>query len=260
LIVGGHSGEFSLPTSVYGYAMAAGAGETTAILPDVLAKLLGGAPGTAFAAASPSGSLGREALGRILELSEEADVVAIGASLSNNSDTAMLTERLMAEIERPIAVFDDALVALRQHPAAITDNPKTLVILTMTEAFKLAGALGVAINIRPHAGLINKLEIIQDLAAASRCSYAVYGTEIIIAAGGPLIVTPTNYHLSVVPGLFYGVLTTFWMQNQASPAKGLATAAYLIARAGEQLADPGKPSAAELTRALTTALKQAEPF
>src|SRR3954470_20599597 len=73
LIVGGHSGEFSMPTAIHQFAVAAGVGEAVAVLPDNLAKFLSGAPGTTFAASSSSGSLGREALGRILELSEDSD-------------------------------------------------------------------------------------------------------------------------------------------------------------------------------------------
>ncbi len=260
LIVGGHSGEFSLPTAVHQFAMAAGIGEATAVLPDNLAKFLGGAPGVAFAPASTSGSLGREALGRILELSEEADAVAIGASLSNNSNTTMLTERLVGEITRPLIVFDDALIALRQNLTAITDNPKVLIILTMAEVFKLCGALAVPINIRPHAGLINKLEIIQDLATASSCAYAVYGTEIIIAAEHKLIVTPTNYRLSLTPALFYGTLGTFWLQNLRRPAAGLATGAYLVAQAGADLGDTDRPSASTLSAALAKTLKESDQF
>src|SRR4051812_44492732 len=85
LVVGGHSGEFSLPTAVYQLALAAGVGDCQVVLPDSLLKFIGGLPGTNFVPSSPSGSLGSEALGRIVELSEEADAVAIGASLSNNS-------------------------------------------------------------------------------------------------------------------------------------------------------------------------------
>jgi len=260
LIVGGHSGEFSLPTAIHQFAVAAGIGEATAVLPDNLAKLLGGAPGVAFAASTASGSLAREALGRILELSEEADAVAIGASLSNNSNTAMLTERLVQEVPGRVIIFDEALTALRQNITLVTDNPKALVVLTMAEVFKLCGALGIGINIRPNAGLINKLEIVQDLAASSACSYAVYGTEIIIAAGADLIVTPINYRLSLTPALFYGTLSTFWVQNAANPTAGLATASYLIAKAGEGLGDTGRPSAGGLAQALTSALKESEDF
>ena len=258
LIVGGHSGEFSLPTATHQFAVAAGIGEATAVLPDNLAKLLGGAPGVAFAASSTSGSLGREALGRILELSEETDAVAIGASLSNNSNTAMLTERLAQEVKRPLIVFDDALTSLRQNIALVTDNPQALVILTMAEVFKLCGALGIPINIRPHAGLINKLEIIRDLASASACAYAVYGTEIIIASGGQLTVTPINYRLSLTPALFYGTLSTFWIQNRTNPVAGLTTGAYLIAQAGADLGDTQRPSAASLAQALLRVLKSAD--
>jgi NAD(P)H-hydrate repair Nnr-like enzyme with NAD(P)H-hydrate dehydratase domain len=260
LVVGGHTGEFSLPTAVHQFAIAAGIGECTVVLPDKLAKFLGGAPGTAFTASTPSGSLDGAALGRILELSEESDAVAIGPSLSNNSTTSILTERLVSEIQRPIAVFDEGLVALRTNLQAVTDNPKALIILTMAEIFKLAGALGVAINIRPGAGLINKLEIIQDVVAAGRASYVVYGTEIIVAAGGKLVVTPANYRLSLTPALFYGTLTTFWVQNPTDPAAGLVTGAYLIAKAGEGLGETGTPSANGLAKALADALKESEDF
>jgi NAD(P)H-hydrate repair Nnr-like enzyme with NAD(P)H-hydrate dehydratase domain len=260
LIVGGHSGEFSLPTAVHQFAMAAGIGECTVVMPDVLAKFLQGAPGTAFAASSTSGSLGREALGRILELSEEMDAVAIGASLSNNSNTAMLVEKLITEVRRPLIVFDEGLVAQRQNIRAITDNPDALIIATMAEVFKLCGALDVGIQIRPGAGLINKLEIIQDLAAAGACAYVVYGTEIVVAAGAELIVTPLNYRLSLTPALFYGTLSTFWLQNRSNPTAGLATGAYLIAKAGEGLGETGRPSASGLADALAKALRQSEEF
>ena len=108
------------------------------VLPDTLAKLLSGAPGTHFAAATPSGSLAPEALGRILQLAEDADAVALGASLSNNSGTAMLVEKLATELEQPLILFGDALTMLRHNVRLITDNPRALVIATMSEVFKFA--------------------------------------------------------------------------------------------------------------------------
>ena len=130
LLVGGHSGEFSLPTTIYQLAMATGLGDCQVVLPDSLLKFIGGLPGTNFVASSPSGSLGTEALGRILELSEEMDAIAIGASLSNNSRTAILVERLIREVERPVILFGDALSALQHHAKTYTQNPDCLVILT----------------------------------------------------------------------------------------------------------------------------------
>ncbi|MDB5178718.1 MAG: hypothetical protein JWN01_661 [Patescibacteria group bacterium] len=255
LIVGGHSGEFSLPTAIHQLATACGLGECNVVLPDNLAKFLGGAPGTFFVASNPSGALAPEALGRILELSEEADAVALGASLSNNSTTAMLTENLAGQIERPVIVFDDALKTMQHNITAITDNPQALIILTMAEVFKLCGQLGIPIQIRQGAGLVNKLEIIQNLKAATRAGYAVYGTEIVVAADTGFIVTPINYHLALTPALFYAVLGTFWLQNPTNRRAGLATGAYLIRHIGAQFEPTERPSVAQLAKAISQFLR-----
>lgn len=258
LVVGGHSGEFSLPTAIHQLALAAGVGECQVALPDVLAKLLGGSPGTHFVTSSPSGSLGTEALGRLLELSEEADAVALGASLSNNSNTSILIEKLATELERPIVVFADALTALQHNPGIITNNPSALVIATMPEVFKLCGKLGVAINIRKDAGLLNKLEIIQDLRAAGACGYAVFGSEIIVAADTAMVVTPINYRLALIPALFYAVLSTFWLQNRQNRRAGLATAAYIIREASSRLGATDRPSTGDLATSLDRVLRSGD--
>jgi NAD(P)H-hydrate repair Nnr-like enzyme with NAD(P)H-hydrate dehydratase domain len=256
LVPGGHSGEFSLPTAIYQLSLATGIGECRVALPENLAKFLGGAPGTFFVAASPSGSLGREALGRILELSEEADAVALGASLSNNSVTAMLIEKLLTELKRPIVIFGDALTILQHRPETITTNPQALIILTMAEVFKLCGLLGIPIQIHSGGGLINKLEIIRNLQAASQCSYAVYGTEIITTTPDTQpVVTPIDYRLATTPALFYSVLATFWTQNQSQPEAGLATGAFIIHQVSQSLHDPSHTSLADLTAALEASLR-----
>ena len=258
LVVGGHTGELSQPTALYQLAIAAGVGECNVVLPDTLAKLLSGAPGTHFAASTPSGSLAPEALGRILELAEVTDAVAIGASLSNNSGTAMLTEKLVSELGQPQILFGDALTALQHHVNLIIDNPKALIIATMPEIFKLCGLLGIPINIRPDTGLLNKLEIIQNLSAGSSCAYAVYGTEIITAAGQSMIVTPVNYHLALTPALFQAVLGTWWLQNPASRRAGLATGSFLLYQLGKKYGPQDKPTITQLANSLDELLRQIE--
>jgi NAD(P)H-hydrate repair Nnr-like enzyme with NAD(P)H-hydrate dehydratase domain len=258
LIVGGYASEFSLPTTMHQLALAAGLGECQVVLPDSLARVVGGAPDTLFVPSSPSGSLGTEALGRIVSLAEEADAVAIGASLSNNSHTSILVERLLQEVERPVIAFADALPALQHHVQLVTDREDCLVIITMPEVFKLAGQLGVAIAIRRDGGLMNKLEIIRDLAAASRCHYVVYGSEIVVAAGDELIVTPVNYRLSLIPAAYYSVMSTSWLQNPGRRREGLATGAYLLREASRSLGATDRPSAGQLATALDRLLDQAE--
>jgi NAD(P)H-hydrate repair Nnr-like enzyme with NAD(P)H-hydrate dehydratase domain len=250
LVIGGYASEFSLPTSLHQLALAAGVGECQVVLPDSLARLIGGAPDTLFVPSSPSGSLGTEALGRILGLAEDTDALAIGASLSNNSHTSILVERILQETDRPVILFADALVALSHQVQQYTQRADCLVILTMPEVFKLAGSLGVPISIRRDGGLVNKLEIVRDLAAASKCDYVVYGSEIIVAAGEELVVTPVNYRLSLIPAVYYAVLGALWLQNRAQRREGLTTGAYVLREASASLGATDRPGLAQLATAI----------
>ena len=235
LLPGGFRQDFSMLTAVHQAVTAAGAGECIAALPDVLVKLLGGAPSTTFVHSSPSGSLGRQALARLLELSEDADSVMLGANLSANSDTTLLLERFLQECSRPVIGFGDVLASLQHRLPALIQRPGGLLIVTMPDVFKLAGALGISINIRRDGGLINKLEIIQQVAAAGMCDMAVYGSEIIISVGEQLGVTPLAYRLSELPALFYGTLASFWTQNPAARYAGLMTGAHVLRQVSEPL-------------------------
>jgi len=257
LLPGGHSGEFSLVTGVHQVAEASGAGDCVAALPDSLVKILGGAPNTTFVASSPSGSLGREGLARLIELSEDADVLLLGANLSNNSLTTILIERLMAESERPVIAFSDALVSLQYDLKGLAEREGNLLIVTMPEIFKLAAALGVAITIRRDGGILNKLEIIRDVAAASKCDYVVYGSEIIVSAGGKLGISTVNYRLGQLPAIYYGTLSVFWAQNAKQPFEGLMTGAWVLGQVSEKIfSDPKRrPSLTDGTTAIRELLK-----
>ena len=256
LVVGGHKSEFSLPTAMYQLSMAAGIGRCSVVLPDSLLKVLGGLPGTHFVASTQSGSVGREALGQILAYVEEADALVLGASLSANSSTSMLVERLVQESIRPIIAFDDALISLQHNLRILTDNPECLLIVTMPELFKIAGALGIGIQIRPGGGLISKLEIIESIRAVSACTYVVYGSEIIISSPTEPIVTPINYRISLIPAAIYGVLSVFWVQNPSNPMAGLATGSYVLRRLSEKLGATDRPSTSQLATFLTEILNE----
>ena len=257
LIAGGHTGELSQPTALFELAMAAGAGECTVALPDAVVKLLGGAPSTTFVASSPSGSLGREALGRLLELSEDVDAVAVGVSLSNNSETAILLERFLGEVVRPVIAFGEAMSLMLANPAPLIDKPNNLLILTMPEVFKLADRLGVAIQIRPGGGLFNKLEIVMAVAEQIAATLLVYGTETIIATAGETpIVTPVDYRLSQYPIVYYALGSVFWLQNRARRRDGLATAAFIAGRVSRHISIDRGPTVSQLASFIRDALSE----
>ncbi len=258
LVTGGHTGEFSQPVAYNQLALAAGIGECNVIMPDKLAAITGGAPGVYLGASTTSGSLARAALGRILELSEEADVLSVGLSLSGNSDTTMLIERLVTDYTGRLAVFEAGFAALKGRWELIANRSNALLILTMPEVFKLCGELGIAIDIRPGGGLINKLEIVSNLAARLSCDLAVWGTESIISSGTKLSVTPLNYRLSLQPAVVYAVMSTFWTQNPQDRFAGLTTGAYVLEQAGQPLGPESNPTTRQLAHMISRALRAGE--
>jgi NAD(P)H-hydrate repair Nnr-like enzyme with NAD(P)H-hydrate dehydratase domain len=259
LIPGGHTGEFSFPSSLFQAATAAGIGECTVAFPDALVKLFSGASGTTFVPSSTSGSLGQEGSGLILHMAEDYDAMLLGASLSNHSQTTILLETLIRESSMPLILIEDAISLLENQAELLVGNEQHLLIITMPQVFKLAGRLGVPIHIKPNGGLINKLEIVRDLTAASKCTYVVWGSELIVAEPGrELIVTPMNHRMSQLPAVLYGALAAFWIQNIGDRRAGLATASYLLKQVGQSLPDQSRPTLTTALKSLRQALEDAE--
>lgn len=231
LLIGGHRGEFSLLQAIYQSAEAAGIGECQAVMPDSLRRTIGEAGFCRFVPASASGSLGKAALGELLHLASDADAVVAGANLTNNAETAVVIESLITKLEQPIVITEEAIQILQFHPELITGNPKALVVTTMRGLFAVAGYHHMPIAIKPHGGVVGKIEILQQLAAISRCSYMVFDSEILVQAGGATSLTPLEQPLSELPGAVIGVAATFWIQQLTQPYEALTSAAFVLATA-----------------------------
>lgn len=231
LLIGGHKGEFSLLQAIYQSAEATGIGECVAAMPDSLRRTIGESGFGRFVPASASGSLGKAALAELLELATDADALIIGANLTNNAETAVVIESLITKLEQPVVITEEAIDILQFHPELITGNPRALVVATMPALFALAGHHHMPIAIKPHGGVVGKIEILQQLAAISRCCYVVFDSEILVHASSNTSLTDLKQPLSTLPGAVIGAAATFWVQNLSKPYEALTTAAFVLAGA-----------------------------
>jgi len=231
LLIGGHKGEFSLLQAIYQTTEAAGIGECVAVMPDSLRRTVGENGFGRFVPASTSGSLGKAALAELLELATDADALIIGANLTTNAETAVVIEALITKLEQPVVITEEAIGLLQFHPELITGNPRALVVTTMPGLFALAGHHHMPIAIKPHGGVVGKIEILQQLAAISRCSYVVFDSEILVHAASNTSLTPLTQPLSNLPGAVIGTAATFWAQGLSYAYESLTTAAYVLAEA-----------------------------
>jgi len=230
LIVGGQRNEFSAVQAIYQIAEAAGMGEAQAALPDSLRRLVGEAGFARFVPASASGSLGKAALGQLLDVAADFDGVVVGANLTNNSETAVMVESLVRELEKPVVITEGTIEILKFAPALITGNPRALVVTTMAGLFALANHHHLPLAIKPHAGVVGKLEILGQLAAISRCAYLVFDQEAMVAAAGETSLTTLEQPLSQWPAAAVGTAATFWLQQNSKPFAALTTAAFVLSR------------------------------
>ncbi len=232
LVLSGHSGDLNTPQTIYQSAQAAGIGDCRVVLPDAVRKLIGDVEMASFVPSSPSGSLGRASLAAILDLANDYDTIAIGGGLSQNSETTMLVDSLLSMTDKPVILSDDALVLMKHQLKEIAQRPNSLILTDMVGLIKASGALGVAVNIRPDGGILNKVEILRNYLTAGKASYVVVGTELIVGVGDHVSVTPYELTAAAITGLATGVLGTFWTQNRTF--EGLTTGAFVLAQGVEK--------------------------
>jgi NAD(P)H-hydrate repair Nnr-like enzyme with NAD(P)H-hydrate dehydratase domain len=234
LMVGGHKSSFSDIQAIYQLALAAGIGECHVIVPDGLSRLLAGAPSTSFVPASPSGSLGKGALGEILARAADYDALLLGPNLSNNSESAILAESILDRYQGPVILCHEALPLAKHRPELITRRHNGLIIATMPEVFTLAANLNVPIKIK-DSGVVSKVEIMHQVASASQNNYLLLGKDLLVAAESQLSVTSAVSAMDFFLNASIAVSAVWFTQNSSNRFAALTTAAYILAQARKRL-------------------------
>lgn len=77
---------------------------------------------------TPGGSLSRENLERLLELSEWADIVAVGPGLTTEEETAQLVRELVARVKKPVIIDGDGLTAVSGELGVVKGRSEATVL------------------------------------------------------------------------------------------------------------------------------------
>ena len=205
-----------------------------------------------------SRTLDTRALALILELAEEASVVAIGPGLSREPETAVLVRRLAARVEKPMVIDADGINALADA-AMILEGDHAPVVLTPHPG-EMARLMGIATE-KVQA---RRAYFAEAAAKRFRSAIVLKGARSIVAERGrPLTVNPTGN-----PGMASGgtgdVLTGMvagLIAQGLLPFEAAAAATYLHGLAGDIAADRvGEASmvANDLLEALPAAIRGVE--
>jgi len=177
-----------------------------------------------------SRTLDTRALAPILELAEEASVIAIGPGLSREPETAVLVRRLVARVGKPMVIDADGLNALADA-AVILEGGHAPAVLTPHP-----GEMGRLMGASPAAVQAKRGHFAQ--AAADRCHSVIIlkgACALVAESGRALTVNPTGN-----PGMATGgtgdVLTGMvagLIAQGLLPFEAAAAGAYLHGLAGD---------------------------
>lgn len=188
-------------------------------------------------------TISREARDLLYDLSQEADVVAVGPGLGRNEETDDLVHFLIQTVEKPLVIDADGLNAVAPHPE-IFRNAKAPLTLTPHPG-EMARLLGL-----PSAGEVqkNRVQIASEFAQTYQTLVVLKGHHTIVtdgqrayinATGNPGMATAGSG--DVLTGLIAGLIPQF-----GQPFDAAQLGVFLHGLAGDL-------AAKELTQYCTTA-------
>lgn len=175
-------------------------------------------------------TLDTRALALILDLAEDADVLAIGPGLSREPETAVLVRRLVARVEKPIVLDADGINALADA-AVILEGAHAPAVLTPHpgEMARLMGVAAEKIQSR-------RAHFAEAAAKRFKATIVLKGARSIIAdAGRPLTINPTGNPGMATGGtgdVLTGMVAALIAQGLL-PFEAAAAATYLHGLAGD---------------------------
>ena len=222
LLVGGHRDGFSELQKAYQGFEDAQVSECHLALPDKLSRLVGSLEGISLLASTPSGSISRDALSELVYLANESDLVSLGPDLSNNSETTLAMQRLIAETRASILIPPQSAEQLLPEAGEWKNKENLLVFLNYKQLYKLASKLAVDATIPLNVTNDAIAEIALAVSKEFSPSIVVMMPDsIIIAVNGKASVTKTK---TDDLGKIIGLLGTFWLQNESKRYEALTTA------------------------------------
>ena len=227
LIIGGHGNQFSHTQNVYTAALSAGAGSVTVALPKSVQKLIGNLPDCEFLPANPSGSLAKEGLEELLELSNGVDATVLAGELSNNTETVGMLSRFMQDHKQTLVVCEEVINTFHKTPDVLPIEG--MYVMSVATAASLAQSLKIPIDIKT-ANPQKTARLLQELSLQlPDVMFALYdGEHIFVQAQDHMSATPQN---GADSSRIAGYMSTFMLQH-SNKFEALTTGAY-VASGGE---------------------------
>lgn len=218
-IIGGNKLGFAGVGEAYSVALAAGVGEVRTLLPDVLRRTV---PATItdvlFAATTPSGSLGREAIGEMKALGDWSSGVLLIGDAGRNSETAILYEDFVREYHGQLTITRDAFDLLINTLEVVAERPDTLVVVSFAQLQKLFSKvyypkiLTFSMQLQQLVEALHKFTITYPVTIMT-----FHQDNLVIANGGDVTTNPWENPMAIWRGSVATQAAAYWLWAPQKP-------------------------------------------
>lgn len=225
LIIGGNQFGFAAPAEAYQAAVSAGIGTAKVLLPNALQKTVGQHLETAeFAASTPSGSFGRQALGELLELAQWADGVLLAGDLGRNSETAILLEDFFQKYPGQLTLTKDAVDYVYPLAIAVLSRKDTTLVLSLAQLQKLAKAAGSTVPVQFSMDLLQLIAFLHNFTEEHAVNIIVkHLGNILVAVDGQVSTTKLVTERPVWRVATAAAASVWWLQQPTLVFNALST-------------------------------------
>jgi NAD(P)H-hydrate repair Nnr-like enzyme with NAD(P)H-hydrate dehydratase domain len=232
LIIGGHAHEFAAPAAAYQAAQQAGIGTAQVLLPNAIRTHFSSLRGQSskyelpveFAASTPSGSFGRQALGEFLALASWADGVLLAGDLGRNSETAILLESFASKYSGQLTITRDALDYFLANPSALLARPETTLVPSFAQLQKLATASKFPQAFSSKMALLQLVETLHDFSQTLAASLITRHQDTMLVAASGQVSTTKLANPPKIWRVTTAASASVWrLQNPSKPFEALTT-------------------------------------
>lgn len=225
LIVGGSTSGFSGLSRAFSAAEQTGVGETKLALPKNLEKFLGDNKNCVFLPINGSGGIGKDALDDLFAASEWSDGILLAGDCGQNSETAILFEKLLTKTAKWTTVTRDAADLLIGSGEDLVNRPQTNLVLSFAQTQKLFRSVYYPKMLTFSMSLSSAVEALAKFTITYPVSLTVtFNDQTIVANNGQVVSQNSNNNMKLIDASLATRCASYLLWSPQKPLEALASA------------------------------------
>jgi NAD(P)H-hydrate repair Nnr-like enzyme with NAD(P)H-hydrate dehydratase domain len=225
LVAGGSRYGFRAVAGACQTALAAGAGEVKAVLPDKLkSQLPADFREGIFLPSNDGGGLGLAGQAELLAAADWADGVLLIGDSGMNSETGVLFDKLLEASDRPVTISRDALDLLTASGEKLVNRPKTHLIANFTQLQKLFSTVYYPKILTHSMNLLNLVEAVHKFTTTYPISVTtLHQNSLLTAVDGQVVSQKFANQLALIDGQLAAQAAAYLLWTPDKPLEAIVS-------------------------------------